>query len=38
VGTKNFKHVYEDALFLVIFAVLIIIIAAIVEVYVFPIF
>lgn len=38
VGTKNFKHVYEDALFLVIAAVLIIILAAIVEVYVFPIF
>ena len=38
VGTKNFKHVYEDALFLAIAAVLIIILAAIVEVYVFPIF
>tara|TARA_Y100000034_G_scaffold3227_1_gene3897 strand:- start:631 stop:1392 length:762 start_codon:yes stop_codon:yes gene_type:complete len=38
VGTKNFKHVYEDSLFLAVSAVLLIIIAAIVEVYVFPIF
>ena len=38
VGTKNFKHVYEDALLLAVGAVLLILIAAIVEVYVFPIF